>query len=126
MSLEKVVYACVDHALKLLLLAYHRVHLGMAHLIHLIHLIHLSHLIHLPYLSILVHLTHLSHLSVVVHVHHGVQLVRRLRLIWHIVDLEDLLIQAFGIVRLGSWSKSSKGVFHKIVIVEELLFLALV
>ena len=115
MSLEEVVYPRVDHALQLLLFTYHRVHLG--HRAHLVHGHHMSHLIHLP------HLVHLAH------VHHGVKVIGRLRLILHAVLHIDFLyffVESLGVVSFGPRGEPSKGVLHKIVVVEELLLLALV
>ena len=115
MSLEEVVYPCVDHALQLLLFTYHRVHLG--------------HLAHLRYLTHLVHGHHLPHLIHLAHVHHGVKVIGRLRLILHAILHIDFLyffVESLGIVSFGPRGEPSKSVLYKIVVIEKLLLLALV
>ena len=114
MSLKKVVNSRVDHALQLLLLAYHR--LALAHRIHpldwmeMLPLHSLAHLCHLPHLP---HLSHLAHLVTGIH-----------RM--HITYFLDLLVESARVVSFGSGYKLPKSIVNDVIVVKKLLLLALV
>ena len=116
MGLEEVVYSCVDHALHLLLLAYHRLTLT--------HRMHPRHLVEVVPLHPWSHLSHLSHLTHVPLTHrpHLVTRIHRMQVAYFL----NLLVEPTRVVSFGPGHKLPKGIVNDVVVVEELLLLTLV